>query len=245
VSRLDSGAPTLAVARAGESERRSTARKVARGTGQALITLGLVLLLFAIYEVYGKASAIDARQRSLSQQLDRAWATAASPTAAAPTAAAPTGQAVPDGTAFARLYLPRLGLHWVVVEGISLADIADAPGHYPETAMPGEFGNFSVAGHREPGMFWDLQRVQPGDAIVVETRTSWYVYHVTINEIVTPHSIEVIAPTPDEPGAPPDAAMLTLTTCNPKWSSSQRMIVHARLDQTTARSAGPPASLGG
>ena len=93
-------------------------------------------------------------------------------------------------------------------------------------------------------MFWDMQRVQPGDAIVVETRTSWYVYHVTVNEIVTPHSIEVIAPTPDEPDTPPDAAMLTLTTCNPKWSNAQRMIVHARLDQTTARSAGPPASLG-
>jgi sortase A len=234
VSRLDSGAPTLVVAPAVGSERRGTARKVARGIGEVLITLGLVLLLFAIYEVYGKASAIDARQRSLSRQLDRAWANAT----------ASTGQAVPDGAAFARLYVPRLGLHWVVVQGVSLADIADAPGHYPGTAMPGDFGNFSVAGHREPGLFWDMQRVRPGDAVVVETRTSWYVYHVTVNEIVTPHSIEVIAPTPDEPGAPAGAAMLTLTTCNPKWSNSQRMIVHARLDQTTARSAGPPAWLG-
>jgi Sortase domain len=55
------------------------------------------------------------------------------------------------GTAIGRLYLPRLHLHWVVVEGVALADIRYAPGHYPGTALPGDPGNFAVAGHRLPG----------------------------------------------------------------------------------------------
>src|SRR5262249_5657278 len=125
----------------------------------------------------------------------------------------PTTTAVSPGSSIARLYIPRLRLHWVVVEGVDLPDLAYAPGHYPGTAMPGQIGNFSVAGHRVPAMFWNLQEVGPGDQIIVETRSFWYVYQVTVNEIVTPHSIEVVAPTPDRPGVAPTTAMLTLTTC--------------------------------
>jgi LPXTG-site transpeptidase (sortase) family protein len=134
-------------------------------------------------------------------------------------------------------------LHWVVVEGVALADIEYAPGHYPDTAMPGQIGNFSVAGHRIPPLFWNLQKVQPDDQIVVQTQDNWYVYQVTANEIVTPHSIEVIAPTPDRPGVKPTEPMLTLTTCNPKWNNYQRMVVHARLITTTPYAAGPPVPL--
>ena len=110
--------------------------------------------------------------------------------------------------------------------------------------MPGEVGNFAVAGHRIPPLFWNLQDVQPRDEIVVETATEWYVYRVTVNEIVSPHAIQVIAPVPDQPGAAAKVPSLTLTTCNPKWNDYQRMVVHAVLITSVPRSAGPPVPVG-
>jgi LPXTG-site transpeptidase (sortase) family protein len=209
-----------------------------RVSGEILITFGLVILLFAVYEVYGKASAIEAHQKVLSHQLDQAWAKAVAD------AASPADSRVPPGTAIARLYVPVMKLHWVVVEGVDVGDIRFAPGHYPGTAMPGQIGNFSVAGHRVPPLFWNLQEVRPGDQVVVQTQAYWYVYRVTANEIVTPHSIEVVAPTPDRIGVAPITSMLTLTTCNPKWNDYQRMVVHAELVTTTPYGDGPPMALG-
>lgn len=216
-------------------------RRIVRVSGEVLITFGLVIVLFAVYEVYGKASAIQSHQSVLSQQLNQTWAQPAQP---APAATEPSNPGVVPGTAIARLYIPVMKLHWVVVEGVALDDIQYAPGHYPGTAMPGQIGNFSVAGHRIPPLFWNLQQVQPGDQIVVQTRDDWYVYRVTANEIVTPHSIEVVAPTPDHIGVAPTKAMLTLTTCNPKWNDYQRMVVHAELVTTTPYTDGPPVALG-
>ena len=219
----------------------SLGRRIARGSGEALITAGLIVLLFAIYEVYGRASEVNAHQGQLSRQLDRLWAQTPSSGGGIATVAA---EAPRSGDAIARLYIPVLRLHWVVVEGVAPNDIEYAPGHYPGTAMPGEVGNFAVAGHRIPPLFWNLQDVHPRDEIVVETATEWYVYRVTVNEIVSPHAIRVIAPVPDQPGALANVPSLTLTTCNPKWNDYQRMVVHAVLITSVPRSAGPPVSLG-
>jgi sortase A len=213
------------------------ARRIVRVSGEILITFGLVILLFAAYEVYGKASTIEAHQNALSDQLDQTWARPAAGVAA-------TDPGVEPGTPIARLYIPVMKLHWVVVEGVGVADIRYAPGHYAGTAMPGRIGNFSVAGHRVPPLFWNLQEVQPGDQVVVQTKDYWYVYRVTVNEIVRPHSLEVVAPTPDRIGVAPSLAMLTLTTCNPKWNDYQRMVVHAELMTTTPYADGPPVALG-
>ncbi len=227
------------------SSRGETIRKYARGLGEVLITVGLVVMLFALYEVYGKTAIVDAHQNTLNQQLTQDWN---GPGAGSGPAVAGAGgaQSVEPlrGRAFARLYLPVLHQHWVIVEGVSLADIEYAPGHYPGTALPGQIGNFSVAGHRIPSIFWNLQEMQKGQLIVVQTKDYWYVYTVTQNEIVTPHSIEVVAPTPDRIGVVPTAAMMTLTTCNPKWNDYQRMAVHAVLTSTTPAKDGPPVDLG-
>jgi sortase A len=214
-------------------------RRIMRVSGEILITFGLVVLLFAAYEVYGKASAIESHQDVLSHRLDRTWARPV------PVAATLSDPSIEPGTPIARLYIPVMKLHWVVVEGVDVADIRYAPGHYPGTAMPGQIGNFSVAGHRIPSMFWNLQDVRPGGQVVVQTQDNWYVYRVTANEIVTPHSIEVVAPTPDRIGVAPRVATLTLTTCNPKWNDNQRMVVHAELVATTPYGDGPPVALGG
>jgi sortase A len=75
----------------------------------------------------------------------------------------------------------------------------------------------------------------------------WYVYRTTQSHIVSPHAVQVVAPVPNQPGKKPTQAMLTLTTCNPKFNNYQRLVIHAQLDptQTIPRSKGRPAVLGG
>jgi sortase A len=218
-------------------------RSAVRTAGELMITVGLILLLFSAYEVWGKALIVDGRQKDLDAQLAQNWAT---PTLAAPgpstTAPKDLGPPPPGGS-IARLYVPRLAKHWVVVEGVRQVNLTYAPGHYPDSALPGQIGNFSVAGHRSPAIFWDLDMVVAGDPIVVETKDSYFVYRVTQNIIVLPNAVQVVAPVPDKPGAKPTEAMMTLTTCNPKWDNNERLIVHAKLTRSQPRTDGAPTEL--
>lgn len=225
----------------GNRGRSEVVRKVAFSIGEVLITIGLVVLMFALYEVYGKTEIVHAHQSQLDQQLTQIWD---APTPAPHDGSKPQTAQPLAGSALARLYLPVLNMHWVVVEGVALSNIEFAPGHYSGTAMPGHVGNFSIAGHRIPSIFWNLQELTKGQPIVVQTRDKWYVYTVTSQEVVTPTSINVIAAVPDHIGVAPTKAMMTLTTCNPKWADYQRLVVHAVLTQTSSAKAGPPVPLG-
>jgi sortase A len=219
-------------------------RGTVRGAGEVMITFGLVVLLFAAYEVWGKSAIIDAHQSDLDQALTEQWANPSDPTVG-PTpggTASPKPLGPPPGDAVARLHIPKLHKRWVVVEGVSQKDIRYAPGHYPNSAMPGDKGNFAMAGHRSRAIFWDLDRLHEDDVIVVETRDHWYVYKVTHTRVVKPSSIEVVSR--DPPGESAER-LLTLTTCNPKWDNYQRLIVHAKLVDDQPRSAGTPPALGG
>jgi sortase A len=160
----------------------------------------------------------------------------------------PSGPAAPGKNLVGRLYIPKLDKEWVVVNGVRPQDIRYAPGHYPDTALPGEVGNFSVAGHRIRKIFWRLDELREGDVIGVETRENWYVYKVTSQEVVLPSAVEVVAPVPGKPRAKPTKAMLTLTTCNPKFNNYERLIIHAQLTDTVPRDqtledAGKPPEL--
>lgn len=173
--------------------------------------------------------------------------------------------------------MPSFGsdYHFTVLEGTRAATLEAGPGHYAGTALPGEPGNFGVAGHRvgRGAPFNDLDQLRSCEAVVVETASSWFVYRVlplagetpvgvpactasstpvTVpagiygglvgRETVEPSDGGVIAPVPNHPDAaitPPDLrALLTLTTCTPKFSASQRMIIHATLVRTMAKSGG-------
>ena len=215
----------------------SVVRAVSRTAGELLITFGVIVLLFAAYEVWGKAAIVNEHQSELNQELNQEWAQ--------PTVAPSTPAKVADGKVMAALFIPKLNKHWVVVQGVSPADIRYAPGHYPDTAMPGDVGNFSMAGHRTKAIFWDIDKLTAGDPIVVQTADTWFVYKVTGRQIVAPTAVEVVAPVPNRPGQPPTAALLTLTTCNPKFNNYQRLVVHAQLDHEQPRTAGNPAELGG
>jgi sortase A len=227
---------------------RSVLRTAGRALAEAAVTFGVVALLFAAYEVWGAPQVIYAHQRDLDRQLAQEWGSTgatdptADPSAPSSPAASPP-LTPPPGNALARLYLPRLDKYWVVVEGVEPGDLRLGPGHYPASAKPGQIGNFAVAGHRSPGVFWDLDTMHNGDPVVLETASSWYVYRVTKVQITSPYAVEEVAPVPGDPGATPTTAMLTLTTCNPKWDNTQRLIVHARLVRQSPRSAGRPAEL--
>jgi sortase A len=225
----------------------SRVRTAIRGIGELMITFGLIVLLFAGYEVFGNAAKVDAEQSTLDDELAEQWD---NPAVVVPSDGPSTAPpAPPAGDLIGRLYIPKLDKQWVVVDGVRPQDIRYAPGHYPDTALPGRKGNFSVAGHRIRKIFWRLDELRPGDVIGVETRTDWFVYTVTSSEIVRPDEVEVVAPVPRKPGVKPTKAMLTLTTCNPKFNNYQRLIVHAVLASKTQRDAslpdaGKPAEFG-
>lgn len=225
----------------------SRIRAGVRVTGELLITFGLVVLLFAGYEIWGKSTIVNAHRDDLSQELAQSWEATPDPTVTAgPTpTATPSPKPPAAGKPIAGLYIPKFDKHWIVVEGVGQKDIRYAPGHYPGSALPGQIGNFSVAGHRNRATFWRLDEMRQGDPIVVESKSEWYIYRVTQLRIVKPHQTEVVAPVPGRPRAKPTKAMLTLTTCNPKFDNYERLIVHAELDRTDPRSGPRPPELGG
>jgi sortase A len=225
-----------------------------RGVGQTMITAGVIILLFVVYELWVTNLYTDQQQSSLKKHLEQLW------DASSPTGGGKTGTGNPAkpgavtevrlGDGLAILRMPRLGRSYarVVVEGVGTEDLKRGPGHYPKTAMPGQIGNFVISGHRTTygAPFNRLDELRPGDAIVVETRTEWFTYDVSTIEIVAPTDVDTIAPVPDEPRATPHDAMITLTTCNPKYSARQRLVVHGRLTGTVQKAPGvlPPALKG-
>jgi sortase A len=215
-------------------------RSAVRGLGELFITAGLVVLLFVAYQlVWTNYEAHRAADR-VSDDIRDAWSRPPGRTAGGPD----TGTPADFGQGFAFLHIPRLGKHWTVpvVEGVDLPDLARGVGHYPDTARPGQVGNFAVAGHRatngEP--FATLDRVRAGDVVVAETRRRWFTYVVDRTEIVEPTSTWVIDPVPGKPGATPTEPLLTLTTCNPRWASTQRLIVFGHLQESRAKTDGRP-----
>lgn len=246
---------------------RGRGRTLVRGLGQTLITVGVLALLFVGYQIWVTDEINAGVQQDLSQDLRRQWE--AGPDPLSPTEQPPgRPEQVPLGEGFAFVRIPVFGLDYVrvILEGTDADKLDEGPGHYPDSAMPGEVGNFAMAGHRvgEGSPFLDLDTLVPGDAIVVETRTEWYVYRVLGDrasgdfaapggvpgrQIVDPSAVEVVGPVPGNPDASPTRRLLTLTTCHPKFSARQRLILHAELDGPPLPKAlypdGPSALTGG
>ena len=135
-----------------------------------------------------------------------------------------------------RIEIPKIGVDKIVVAGVALSDLRKGPGHYPNTPLPGQLGNAAIAGHRTTygAPFFRVDELAAGDEIIVTTVQGTFRYLVTEIKIVKPTDFSVLDPTPD--------ATLTLTSCNPRYSSRQRIVVKARLDTTA--SATIPAARG-
>ncbi|MBD0747521.1 class E sortase [Streptomyces sp. CBMA152] len=217
------------------------------------VTLGVVILLLVAHQLWWTNREARAEARQTVHTLEREWGR--QPTAHAPVPPAPsprtagspasaTGKPAPDDRpqgdqAYAVLRIPSLGITAPIAEGISKHGVLDKGyvGHYPGTAQPGQAGNFALAGHRnthgEP--FRYINRLRPGDRVVVETRTAVFTYLVdsSLNQTSAGDS-GVIAPVPrsnfrTEYGYSRAGYYVTLTTCTPEFTSRYRLAVWGKL----------------
>jgi len=211
-------------------------RRTAAALGRTLITLGVLILLFAVYLLWGTGIYTSQQQHHLRQQFQAALhRTAATTTTTASsgetttTTAPPSNTSLAVGSAVARIQIPKIGLDNIVVDGVGVDDLRKGPGHYPATPLPGQVGNAAIAGHRTTygHPFGDIDQLSSGDVIMVQTLQGSFTYRVYSQQVVDPSDVSVLLPDPDRP------ATLTLTTCTPKYSAAQRLVVKAELDRQT------------
>jgi sortase A len=201
-----------------------SARVWRRRLGLLSVLVGGTLLVWVTADTWQRRAV----QIRAAQQL------AASRTVAAPRWAAPELPGEPSlplepapplalGAAVARIRIAALDVDAMAVEGIDLDTLRHAVGHFPGTALPGEHGNSSFAGHRD-SFFWGLRDVTAGQRIDVETAGETFVYEVVETRVVAPTQVDVIDPR--------GGIDLTLVTCYPfdyVGPAPHRFVVHAQL----------------
>jgi sortase A len=192
--------------------------------------IGLIVLLFAGWQLWGTSIEQHQAQNSLraafQSRVHHPSSSAPGPRLLGPDVRLPQP---PEGSVVAHLQIPSLGVDQYVVEGTAEGDLAKGPGHYTGTAVPGQAGNVAIAGHRTTygAPFSNLEQLKPGSSIVLTADTG-----LTLHYVVTQ---------PPTPVPPSDVSVLnyfgddrlTLTTCNPRFSASQRLIVVAQLREST------------
>jgi sortase A len=209
--------------------------------GRVILVAGVLVLLFIPYLLWGTGVITARAQADLRHQFaldQRAHHTATplhppTPTTGNPTLA-PTIAAPPPGGPVGILSIPKIGVSMVVIEGTNADQLRSGPGHYPGTPLPGEAGNVAIAGHRTTYLhpFYNLDGLSPGDPINVLTIQGLFVYRVVSSRAVDPTDVAVVAPTPTP----------MLTTCNPRYSASQRLVVQAALVADVLSGAKGPTS---
>jgi sortase A len=221
--------------------------------GRILLGAGVLILLFVAYQLWGTGIAESHSQAQLRQRLEaqlhrvapHSSTTTTTTAATNPSTTTTTGAsdqptvgpsitAPDDGDPVGFLRIAKIGLNKVIVQGTSTSDLRQGPGHYPGTPLPGEQGNAAIAGHRTTygAPFYNLDELARNDPIVVTTVQGTFTYLVTDTVVVSPSDTAVVDNT-----ATPE---LTLTTCNPRFSASTRLVVHARLVGNAAPTAPPP-----
>jgi sortase A len=224
-------------------------RTVLRSLAELSITAGLIIALFVGYLSWGTGEYTHRQQGDLHDELERQWNAARTRKLAATRRDAGPGRtgkaavpAIADGGAYARIRVPKFGpsYRYTVVQGVGVEDLRKGPGHYPGTAGPGEVGNMAIAGHRTTygGPFGRNGELARGDEILIDTAATTFVYTVTKHIVVRPGRTDVTAPVPGKPGRAPRRAMLTLTTCHPKFSAAYRLVVFAELAGRRPRATG-------
>jgi len=231
--------------------------RVLAAVGRALIAAGMVVLLFAGYQLWGTGLSEARAQDDLADEFTRrleSLPASVDPGVGAPGTTAPAGAPSGDlagdrtledlvelvrprpGGPVARLLIPRIGLDKVVVEGVEDDHLRTGPGHFPDTPLPGQAGNAAIAGHRTTygAPFYDLDLLQPGDEIRVRTVLGDATYRVAGTRIVSPDQIDVVGDLGDN--------RLTLSACHPKYSAAQRIIVWATLESRPLPAVAGPGS---
>ncbi len=209
--------------------------------GRVILVAGILVLLFIPYLLWGTGLITARAQSDLRQEFAAARrvhhetaplrppaATEVPPVVAPPIAAPAVGS--PVGI----ISIPKIALSMVVVEGTGTDQLRSGPGHYTGTPLPGEAGNVAIAGHRTTYLhpFYDLNELVPGDPIDIQTVQGLFIYHVVSSQSVSPNDVSVVADTA--------SPVLTLTTCTPPYSASQRLVVQADLVADVLSGTSPP-----
>jgi sortase A len=202
--------------------------------GRVVLVAGILILLFIPYLLWGTGLATAHSQAQLRSQFDQDKRRAGVSVSASQLTVPPVGSTAPvkvappmadpaPGSAVGTITIPTIDLSMVVVEGTDVNQLQMGPGHYSNTPLPGEAGNSAIAGHRTTYLhpFYSLNDLVPGDDITIETLQGIFLYRVTQSLTVSPSDVSVI----DQTTSP----TLTLTTCTPPFTASQRLVVHAAL----------------
>ncbi len=222
-------------------KRRMTARSYLLILGKLLISVGVGILLFVVWTLWGTGLYTARQQEGLASELDSkiVAATEEALTRNAERIGPPKSFAPGPSEPVFRVSIPDIGLSAVVVEGVGTDALRKGPGHYPscragferplctdfDEAWPGERDRVVLSGHRTTygAEFNRIDELDSGDTIKIESEWGRFVYRVTGQEIVEPDSRKIIVQS--------DRAELALTTCNPKYSAAERLIVYAELEK--------------
>lgn len=241
-----------------ERPPRPSARLTVTGVlGELLITAGVVVMLFLGWYLWLNDAVVGNEQQvaaeEVQQELQERWERGEGVAARPVDPGEPIVSAEPsrEGEVFGALIVPRFGPEWKrsIASGVDVETVLNSftvgVGHYVDTQMPGEVGNFAIAGHRRTygSAFGDIDKLRLGDKIYVETVDGWYQYTFRGLEYVWPTGVEVLEPVPAAPGVAPTDRVLTMTSCNPRWSTAERIIAYAVYETWYPRADGPPAEI--
>jgi sortase A len=216
-------------------------RRLLRGTGWTFIGMGSFVLYFLVYQLVGTNAVTSRGQSDLRSELQREWTATAIPPKTNPKKVVP--RRVAAGKPLAVIDIPKIKLdNKIIVEGVGRDELRKGPGHVPSTVLPGQAGTFGVSGHRTTygAPFYRLNELKKDDTITVVTREAVYTYTVTRTAIVRPTDTQVL----DNVIGPDDKpkATITLTTCHPRYSARQRLIVFGDLSDTSTNNSGKVAA---
>lgn len=236
--------------RAGQQRRRVSVVGV---LGELLITAGVLVLAFVGWQVWLGDLIMGNQLQQETTELSQEWQDAASeipPSEAGNPEEPPVMAAPANAQRFAVLIIPRLGADYArpIAEGIGVRDVLNKGniGHYPSTVMPGAVGNFALASHRMSGggNFRDIHTLHVGDHVYVETPDGWYEYTFRNIEYVRPSAVDVLNAVPQSDQSTGER-YLTMTTCNPFFSTAERLIAFASYDTFYPRGGGAPPEIAG
>jgi len=200
--------------------------------------MGMFVLYFLVYQLVGTDLITNRQQDDLRQKLAQEWAAPAPKPGRPGAAALPAPKAPALGHALGLIEIPRIGLEKIVVQGANPQQLALGPGHVPSTVMPGQAGTFAISGHRTTHgrPFYRLNELGKGDTITIVTRFAIYTYKVTRLEVVAPTAVEVLDNVRSADGKL--KSQIVLTTCNPRFSAAQRLVIFGDLSYSAPNAGG-------
>ena len=210
-------------------------------TGELILIAGVLVALFLAWQLVWTDVVADHKQNQIIADLEWDLGTAAPAQDPETLPDAEPADPAAAATTIAVIRIPRFGDDYVrpISEGVDKKTVLDTLGigHYPASAMPGEVGNFAIAGHRSTygKPLNQIAELLVGDEIIIDTPRAQYVYKVTSHKIVSPSQSDVVAPVPGHLDATPTQRLITLTACHPMYSAKQRYIVHGELDRWTPK----------